>query len=132
MYDDIIDLDRPVSKRSRMSMESRAAQFAPFAALTGYGDEVKETARLTDDKILIDDGLKEVINSKLVYINEHISDRILVSITYFVPDKKKSGGAYLSVCDCVKKIDLVNGVIKMNKGVCIVIDDILDVNMIDN
>lgn len=127
MYDDIIRLNRPVSKRSKMSMESRAAQFAPFAALTGYDAEIKETARLTDEKIIIDDGLKEVINSKLVYINEHIKDMNMVGITYFVKDRKKDGGKYVSVSGCVKKIDMVNGLIKMNNGVCIVIDDILDV-----
>ncbi len=127
MYDDIIGLNRPVSKRSKMSMEARAAQFAPFAALTGYDAEIKETARLTDEKIIIDDGLKEVINSKLVYINEHIKDMNMVGITYFVKDEKKDGGRYVSVSGCVKKIDMVNGLIRMNNGVCIMIDDILDV-----
>lgn len=132
MYDDIINLERPVSKRSKMCIEDRAAQFAPFAALTGYDDEVKETARLTDEKILIDDGLKEIINSKLVFINEHIKDMCLVTITYFVKDNKKDGGRYVNVCDRVKRIDLVNGSIKMDSGVCIIINDILDIKFDSN
>lgn len=127
MYDDIINLDRPISKKNKMSMEARAAQFAPFSALSGYDDKIKETARLTDKKIFIDDGLKEVINSKLIFINEHINDKYLVRITYFVRDVKKDGGKYENVCDSIKKIDLVNGVIKMNNGMVIVINDILDV-----
>ncbi len=133
MYDDIIDLNRPISKRNRMSLEARAAQFAPFSALNGYDDKIKETARLTDKKIIIDDGLKEVINSKLVFINEHIKEKYLVRITYFVSDDKKDGGKYIDVHDSVKKIDLVNGIIKMTRGECIVINDILDVkcDMVD-
>ena len=69
-YDDIINLNRPISKHSHLSIESRASQFAPFAALVGYDEAVKETARLTDKRIEIDDGLKEMLNSKLNYINE--------------------------------------------------------------
>ena len=80
-YDDIINLNRPISKHSRLSIESRASQFAPFAALVGYDEAVKETARLTDKRLEIDDGLKEMLNSKLNYINEHIKENIEIATT---------------------------------------------------
>ena len=73
-YDDIINLNRPISKHQHLGIDSRSAQFAPFAALVGYDEAVKETARLTDKRIEIDEGLKEMINSKLNYLNEHIKD----------------------------------------------------------
>ena len=74
-YDDIINLDRPISKHPSSSMESRASQFAPFAALVGYDSEIKETARLTDKKIVLDDSQKEIISNKLNYLKDHINDQ---------------------------------------------------------
>ena len=102
-YDDIINLNRPISKHSHQSIESRASQFAPFAALVGYDSAIKETARLTDKKIEIDDGLKEMLNSKLNYINEHIKDMNEITITYFVKDTSKNGGKYIEKSGIVKK-----------------------------
>ena len=83
-YADIINLKRPVSNHNHLSIESRASQFSPFAALTGYDSEVKETARITDKRIEIDDGLREMLNVKLNYLNDHIRENPNISITYFV------------------------------------------------
>ena len=95
-YDDIINLPHYVSKkRPQMSIEARSAQFAPFAALTGYEDAVKETARLTDRRIEIDEGLKQVLNSKLQYAIENSSINPIIEITYFLPDDRKKGGKYV-------------------------------------
>ena len=103
-YDDIIHMKRPVSRREKMSIENRAAQFAPFAALTGHDEAVEETARLTDVKRELDECLKQELNRKLIYISEHPGeDR--VKFTYFLPDEKKSGGEYVTVCETVKKVD---------------------------
>ena len=96
-YDDIINLSRPRSKHPKLSIDSRAAQFAPFAALTGYDEQVKETARLTSNKSILDDDVIDKINNKLDYINKNINDNILVNVTYFVTYKKKSGGNYVDI-----------------------------------
>lgn len=88
-YDDIINLNRPISKHKHLGIDSRSAQFAPFSALVGYDEAVKETARLTDKKIEIDEGLKEMINSKLNYLNDHIKDNYQVIVTYFIKIKKR-------------------------------------------
>ena len=105
-YDDIINLPRHVSKKHpRMSAEERAAQFSPFAALTGYGDAVKEAARLTDERIELDEESKALIDARLRIIAEHIKERPAVSITYFKPDEKKSGGKYVTHVGAVRRID---------------------------
>ena len=126
-YDDIINLERPISKRRQtMSKEIRAAQFAPFSALTGYSEAIKETARLTDKKRELSDGLKEIISDKLNYIKNNIKNVGDVSITYFVRDTKKSGGKYITITSKVKKIEL--GYIYMKNGHVISFDDICDVS----
>ncbi len=105
-YADIIGLPHHISPtRPRMSVSARAAQFAPFAALTGYGAAVDETARLTDDRIILDENAKAILDGKLQIIAEHIGDHPKVKITYFEPDKKKSGGAYRSVTGTAKEIN---------------------------
>ena len=105
-YDHIINLSHHISeKRPKMPMIDRAAQFAPFAALTGYDDAVKETGRLTDDVIYLPEHIKLDINDKLRIIMEFIEDHPEVSITYFVPDSKKSGGAYTTVTGIVKSVE---------------------------
>lgn len=128
-YDDIINLNRPISKtRKPMSIEMRAAQFAPFSALTGYNETIKETSRFTDKKRELSDGLKEIINRKLCYIKDNnISD--IVTISYFEVDKKKSGGEYITISDYVKKVDNVNGRVVLNGGKCINFDDIISVDI---
>lgn len=105
-YEDIIALSRPVSAR-RVSMPryDRAAQFSPFAALTGYDGVIAETARLTDRQVELDEGGKAELDEKLREIQAHIGDMPQVTVTYFREDGCKAGGAYLTVTGKVKKID---------------------------
>lgn len=126
-YDDIINLKRPISNHSHLSIESRASQFSPFAALTGYDDEIKETSRITDKKIIIDDGLKAMLNDKLNYINEHINENYIISITYFIKDTKKEGGKYLTKQGIIKRIDTVNEIIKFSDNITISMNDIINI-----
>ena len=126
-YTDIIDLNRPPSKHANLGVESRAAQFAPFAALTGYDAEIRETARLTDKKIEVDDGLKDLLNSKLAYLNENIKERNEITITFFVKDKTKEGGSYETVNGIIKKIDPIEGIIKLENKNIILMQDVLSI-----
>lgn len=126
-YTDIINLKRPVSNHNHLSIESRASQFSPFAALTGYDNEVKETARITDKRIDIDDGLREMLNAKLNYLNDHIKENPNISITYFVKDSKKEGGKYLTKQGTIKRIDTVNEIIKFNDNTSIPMNDIINI-----
>ena len=103
-YSDIIDLPHHVStRRPRMSMLSRAAQFSPFAALTGYEDSIREVARLTDARIELDECAKAALDEKLRILQS--DPQMPVSITYFVPDARKEGGAYVTAEGSVRKID---------------------------
>lgn len=126
-YADIINLKRPQSNHNHLSIESRASQFSPFAALTGYDNEVKETARITDKRIDIDDGLREMLNAKLNYLNDHIKENPNISITYFVKDHKKEGGKYLTKQGIIKRIDTVNEIIKFNDNASIPMNDIINI-----
>lgn len=129
-YDDIINLKRPISKHPKLSIDSRAAQFAPFAALTGYDEQVKETARLTSKKAILDEDALEKINNKLDFINKNINDNISVNITYFIPDKKKSGGKYTNIKGIVTKIKLVEEYIVVDNKIIIPMKDIIDIEII--
>ena len=112
LYDDIINLPHHVSKtRKPMSMSDRAAQFAPFAALTGYEDEVKETVRLVDNEILLDEEMKVLLDEKLNILAEHIKECPEVSVTYFIPDTKKKGGKYETISGSLRMIDSVHQVL---------------------
>lgn len=105
-YDDMINLPHHVSKKHpQMSPLNRAAQFAPFAALTGHGDAIRETARLTDPFIELDEDKKEQLNGRLQFINENLGRKPECEITYFRPDAKKDGGTYVTICGRIKKID---------------------------
>lgn len=109
-YDDIIDLPHPVStRRSRMTDYDRAAQFAPFAALTGYDAVIEETARLTDRRIELDEGSRAELDEALREILEKIHTQPEISVTWFVYDERKAGGAYLHTRGRVKKADLYAG-----------------------
>ena len=124
-YVDIIGLPHHTSPtRPRMSVSARAAQFAPFAALTGYGAAVDETARITDDRIVLDENAKAMLDGKLQIIAEHLNDLPEVTFTYFEPDKKKSGGAYCSVTGQVKEIDEFARIVKLEDGTKIPIQQI--------
>ena len=127
-YNDIMHLSRPKSKHPRMSLHQRSAQFAPFAALTGYEGQVKETARLTDKRIEIDEELKQILDMKIQFIKENISSKPELEITYFIPDDKKDGGRYETIFDNISKIDNYNEKIIMQKGLKIDIKEIIDIN----
>lgn len=104
-YDDIIDLPRPDSKHPKMSRIDRAAQFSPFAALTGHEDSIKETARLTEKQIDLDESQKDEIGRLLSYLAENIQQKPEITIRWFQPDRRKSGGVYQRARDRVVKID---------------------------
>ena len=105
-YEDIIDLPHHVSYRHpRMSRIDRAAQFAPFSALTGYGAAVEETARLTEGLTELDETARALLNEKLRMLADSLGDEPQISITYFRPDERKAGGAYVTVSGIVKTLD---------------------------
>lgn len=127
-YDDIISLPHHTSaNHPRMSMIDRAAQFSPFAALTGHGAALAETARLTDKCIELDENEKTIINEKLCMIMNYSCESPEISVTYFQPDGKKSGGSYITVTSTLKKIDSFKHEIKMADGTVIPADNIRDV-----
>ena len=128
-YDDIINLLHHVSaSRPRMSALDRAAQFSPFAALTGYDDAVKETARLTDERVELDESSKAALNERLLMIQGQLDDQPQVSIIYFQPDDKKAGGTYITATGSVKKIDEYERTAVMKDGTKISIDDIIKID----
>lgn len=127
-YEDIINLTRPQSKYPHLGIDSRAAQFAPFAALTGYDSAVKETARLTKRKIELNDELKEIINAKLNYIEKSIKDRNIISVTYFIKDEKKDGGRYENYSGIIKRINNIEEYIKFEDNKIINFNDILSLD----
>ena len=126
-YDDIIDLPRPKSKHEPMPMSDRAAQFSPFAALTGYGDAIDETARLTDVRI----ELSEEERAELDYKQQYLStlDAPTVSVTYFVPDERKSGGAYVTHTGALKRIDEVERAMVFADGTRVDMDEVVGIEL---
>ncbi len=128
MYEDILNLPHHVSKtRPQMSMLDRATQFSPFAALTGYDDAIKETGRLTDEKIEMDEDRKAALDMKQAYLIEMIDEQPEISITYFLPDAKKSGGAYVTVTGNLKRFDEYERLLILTDGKKIPMDDIADI-----
>lgn len=128
-YDDIIHLPRHVSaKHPHMSAIDRAAQFSPFAALTGHGAAVKETARLTDKRAELDEYMKDTLNDRLQIIADRLKEHPEIGITYFKPDVKKNGGAYATVINTVKRIDEYERIIVMYDGTVIPIDEIISID----
>ena len=124
-YEDIVDLPHHVSKKHpQPTMADRAARFAPFAAITGYEEMVLEEARVTDVRIEMDESSKAALNEKLNMILEFLDEQPEVSITYFEPDMRKAGGAYVTVTGTVKRIDEYEHLVIMTDGKKINIDDI--------
>ena len=108
-YDDMLRLPRHQSAtRPHMPVSDRAAQFSPFAALTGYDETVRETARLTKDRIELDENAKALLDERLRLLLEHLPERPVVSLVYFVPDLLKQGGSYATASGSVKKLDFLN------------------------
>ena len=124
-YDDIIDLPRPKSKHEPMPMSDRAAQFSPFAALTGYGDAIDETARLTDRRI----ELSEEESAELDYKQQYLAtlDSPTVTVTYFVPDERKTGGAYVTHTGVLKRVDEVERMVVFKDGLRVPLDEVMDI-----
>lgn len=128
-YDDIINLPHHQSAtRPHMSNYDRAAQFSPFAALTGHEAAIKETARQTDEKLMLSDEAIAELNEKLNLIAEAIGTQQRVRITYFVPDNKKAGGAYITCSGCVKKFDEYEHTVIMEDKTVIPIEQISDID----
>lgn len=127
-YEDIINLSRPESKHPRMSLYQRSAQFAPFAALTGYEGQVKETARLTDQKIELDEEMKTLLDLKIQIVQALITKNPEIEITYFIKDENKDGGKYTTIFDNIKKIDDYNGQFIMSTGLKIDVKEILSID----
>ena len=126
-YDDIINLPHHVSStRPQMSMIDRAAQFSPFAALTGYDAAIKETGRLTDEKIELDEEALSNLNMKFQILFESLDEQPDIAITYFKPDETKSGGAYLTTTDKIKKVDEYERIITTANGTKIPMDDVIN------
>lgn len=129
-YDDIINLPHHVSKKHpQMSMANRAAQFMPFQALTGYGAAVKETARLTDRRIELDEYEKAELDDKLNHILDS-EEPTQVAVTYFQPDERKEGGRYLNITGIIKKIDEYERVLVMEDKTVIPIDEVFEINTV--
>lgn len=127
-YDDIINLPHPEPKNhQRMSLENRAAQFSPFAALTGHNEAIKETERLTNQKIELEEDAITDINRTLMWIRDNIKSRPQVVVTYFVPDYKKTGGKYITATVNIVKVDEVNNAIVTADGIKIAVHNILEI-----
>lgn len=128
-YEDIINLPHHVSPtRPQMPMSDRAAQFAPFAALTGYDAAIKETGRLTDEKIELDEESLTALDMKYQLLMEALDEAPKVTITYFQPDERKAGGKYITATAAVKKVDDFERRITMQDGTKIPMDDVLSID----
>lgn len=128
-YKDIINLPHFVSKtRPRMTVYNRAAQFSPFAALTGYEEAVRETARFTDEKAELDEYHIAMINDKLNIALEKKDKNPVLHITFFKPDSRKKGGEYLTVTGIIKQTDEVNRTLVLKDGTIVPINLIYDIN----
>ena len=128
-YDEIMGLPHHVSKtRPQMPMSDRAAQFAPFAALTGYDSAIKETGRLTDERIELDEDAQTALNVKYQFLMDALDEEPEIKITYFKPDERKTGGEYVSAIGAVKKVDDFERMITMQDGTRIPMDDVLSID----
>ena len=127
-YDDIINLPHHTSEtRGHMSARDRAAQFSPFAALTGYDAAIAETARLTSERIELTEQRMEVLNARLQMLLDEL--KLRAKITYFKPDERKEGGAYTDIVGSVKRFDSVEGLLVMADGTKIPIGELYDVEI---
>jgi hypothetical protein len=126
-YLDIINLPRHIStRRAPMSISNRAAQFAPFAALTGYESSIREAARFTEQRVEPDEDQKAAINEKLQYISRHIDERPEITALYFRPDERKNGGQYVTMSGKVVKFDVNEKTLWLEDGVVLFAENILE------
>ena len=127
-YDDIINMPHHVSTtHPQMPLHDRAAQFSPFAALTGHEDAIKEAARLTDEWMEPDDDRKSELNGKLQELLARIGEKPPVTVTYFIPDEQKAGGTYVTVTGKLKKINEYDRMLVLEDGLTIACDRICDI-----
>ena len=127
-YQDMLHLPHPVSRtHPPMDRMNRAAQFAPFAALTGHGAASEETRRQTDPFRQLEEYEQGLLDEKLQWLYQHMAERPSVTITQFVPDEKKEGGAYVQITGTVRKIDEYNRLLVMTDGQKIPLDRIFDI-----
>lgn len=128
-YDDIINLPHHVSTRHpQMPIRDRAAQFSPFAALTGYEGEVAEAARITETKIELTEEQRAILDERLCLLEDILPDRPDVEFTYFIPDHRKQGGAYTTITGKLKRLDRIERNILLTNGASIPIDDLLEMD----
>ena len=129
-YDDIIALPHPEPRtHPRMSLHDRAAQFSPFAALTGHSAAIAETGRLTDSRITLDESEMARVDAALQRLRELLPQEPVASITYFVPDERKAGGSYQTITGTARRIDTANGVLLLTDRREIPIADIFDITI---
>ena len=129
-YDDMIQMPHPTSKsHPPMSRLNRAAQFAPFAALTGYDAKVREVARITERKIELDEDSRSLLDETLRQIQEQIEECPEVEVTYFEKDDQKEGGSYHTIQDKIKKIDTYTHMLIMVNGIRIPLEDVIDIQL---
>lgn len=127
-YDDILNLPHHVSvSHPHMPLSERAAQFSPFAALSGHREAVKKAERIVSERKELDENAKSILNGKLQYVLERTADELSVQITRFEPDAEKNGGIYKNITGCIKKADSRRRVIILQDGLEIPIDDITDI-----
>lgn len=128
-YDDIINLPRHVSKKHpQMSLQERSAQFAPFSALVGFEEEIKETVRVTAKRKELDEEQKCILDAKLKIIQQNINKRPKICFKYFIPDLKKNGGEYVDITAKVEKIDKTKKIIILENNIQIPILEIIDIS----
>ncbi len=130
-YKKFIHKNRPVdTKHTPMSLHNRAAQFAPFDALTGFGGRIYEAARLTEPRITLSDERKQEINEQLLFLEQHLEEHPVITITYFEPDLRKKGGSYKTITAAVQKIKLYEERLLLDEDISIAFDDIFDITII--
>ena len=128
-YSDIINLEHHISKtRPKMSIENRSAQFAPFAALTGYEDMIEEDARYVDEKLEINEDLKDILDVKIIKLRGIINSKPRVRVVYFEKDLKKDGGKYKTIYERLIKIDDYNNKLIFENQLEINISDLIEID----
>ena len=128
-YEEIMKHPHHVSKtRPQMPMSDRAAQFAPFAALTGYDSAIKETGRLTDERVELDEEALTALDMKYQLLMDALDEAPKVTITYFQPDERKAGGKYIMATGALKKVDDFERRITMQDGTKIPMDDVISID----
>ena len=126
-YEDIVNLPPHISKKHpQPTMLERAARFAPFAAITGYEEMVLEEARVTEERIELSEGAKASLNKKLSILKDNLSRSPEVTVTYFEPDQRKAGGAYLTLSGAVRRVDEHQHLIQLVNGKLICMDEIYE------